>query len=528
MRKVVIKKDKKTSQLNKHWQYCVGSCHAAMALRADYLEQLKQVHEELGIRHVRFHGIFNDDMQVFMKFSDLMPFPGAERLTQLSFRKIGMVYDNILACGMKPYVELSFMPKHLASADTKCGFYYGGCIAPPREDAEWTEFVKKFVAYLIDRYGAEEVESWPFEVWNEPDVFVFWSGTKEQYFHLYEITARAVKEVDGKIRVGGPAASGSKWIGSFMAYCKKRQVPVDFISSHQYAGDPIGGVEATEDLEAEGNPQAEAPAPDLMAHLFDGLEGGSMPDGLRRMMPDKSELIEISPDGFRQNAAIVRQQAEGLPVYYSEWSENGIFSSYTNDTRKVAAYLVKAALDTEHLVEGSSIWCFSDIFEEFSEFPQEFHGGFGLMTHSGVPKPQYYALKMPRDLEENRIELGEDATEKEIGAAAFTGNGRIQILLFRQKMKNLDLPKEKAVIRVELDEEPKAVFLERIDEEHGNPLKVWEGWGSPEDLKPQEKETLIRQTKVEKEDAAYRFEKGCLILEPELGVNDIYMFTVVK
>lgn len=522
-----IRKNMAAKPLNRHWQYCVGSGHATLALRADYLEQLKQVHEELGIERVRFHGIFNDDMQVFMKFSDLMPLPGAERLTQLSFRKIGMVYDNILACGMKPYVELSFMPKHLASSDAKCGFYYGGCIAPPRDDEEWADFIKKFVTYLIGRYGAEEVESWLFEVWNEPDVFVFWSGTKEQYFHLYEITARAVKEVDDKIRVGGPAASGSKWVRSFMAYCKEHQVPVDFISSHQYAGDPIGGVEASDDLEAEGNEQAEAVKPELMQHLFDGLENGSMLDGLRRMMPDKSELTDIPGDGFRQNAAIVKKQAEGLPLYYSEWNENAIFSSYTNDTRKVAAYLVKVALDTENLIDGSSIWCFSDIFEEFSEFPQEFHGGFGLMTHSGVPKPQYYALKMLAELEDDRLELGDGATDKEIGAAAFTGNGKVQVLLFRQKMKNLDLPKEKAVIRVELDTEPQNIFLERIDEDHGNPLKVWESWGSPEDLKPEEKKALIRQTKVEREAVEYRYENGYLVLDAEMGVNDVYLFTII-
>ena len=522
-----IQQNGKARPWNKHWQYCVGSGHASLALRADYLAQLKQVHEELGIQRVRFHGIFHEDMQVFMKFSDLMPLPGAENLNQISFRKVGMVYDNILACGMKPYVELSFMPKHLASSDAKCGFYYGGSIAPPREDAEWAEFIKKFVTYLIDRYGAEEVESWSFEVWNEPDVFVFWAGTKEQYFHLYDVTARAIKEVDDKIQVGGPAASGSKWVKSFLAYCKEHQSPVDFISSHQYAGDPIGGVEASEDLEAEENEQIEAIGQSMMGHLLDDLKEGSMLDGLRRMMPDKSELADIPGDGFRQNAAIVKKQAEGLPVYYSEWNENAIFSSYTNDTRKVAAYLVKAALDTEEIIDGSSVWCFSDIFEEFSEFPQEFHGGFGLLTHSGIPKPQYYALKMLAELGENRLELGEGRTDGEIGIAAFTRNGTLQVLLFRQKMKNLALPKEKATVRIRLESEPKEVRLARIDEEHGNPLRLWEEWGSPEDLKPEEREALIRQTRVEKEETEYSYQEGELVLEAELGVNDIYFYTIV-
>ena len=148
------------------------------------------------------------------------------------------------------------------------------------------------------------------------------------------------------------------------------------------------------------------------------------------------------------------------------------------------------------------------------------------MTHSGVPKSQYYALKMLAELEDGRLELGEGATDEEIGAAAFTGNGKLQILLFRQKMKNLDMPKEKAKVRVELDQEPQSVFQERIDEEHGNPLKVWEEWGSPEDLKPGDKKTLISRTKVEKEAVVYRYEEGRLVLEAELEVNDIYLFTV--
>ncbi|MCM1121891.1 MAG: hypothetical protein NC416_04855 [Eubacterium sp.] len=524
----MIHKNPPLTRLNKHWQYCVGSGHATLALRADYLKQLKQVHEELGIKRVRFHGIFNDDMQVYMKFSDIMPLPNAEKLEQVSFRKIGMVYDNIIACGMKPYVEMSFMPKHLAASDAKCGFYYGGSIAPPRDEEEWKGFIKKFVNYLIKRYGKEEVESWPFEVWNEPDVSVFWAGTKAQYYRLYEITAKAVKEVDENIKVGGPAASGSKWVGSFMKYCEEHQIPVDFISSHQYAGDPIGGVEATTDLEADKNAEAESMNPELMMHLLDGLESGTVLDGMRRVMPDKSEMEDISNQGFRQNAKIVKKQAKGLPVYYSEWNENAIFSSYTNDTRKVASYLVKTALDVEKDIHGSSIWCFSDIFEEFSEFQQEFHGGFGLMTHSGIPKPQYYAMKMLADACENRIDLGEEATAGEIGIAAFMDSEKMQVLLFRQKMKNLDLPKEKADVKIELDWKPESVILERIDEEHCNPLKEWESMGSPTDLLPDELENILDKTKMQQEKLEYGYEGGEVEFSVELGVNDVYFITLKK
>ncbi len=150
-----------------------------------------------------------------------------------------------------------------------------------------------------------------------------------------------------------------------------------------------------------------------------------------------------------------------------------------------------------------------------------------MLTHSGIPKPQYYALKMLVELGENRLEMGEGRTDGKIGVAAFTGNGTLQVLLFRQKMKNLPLPKEKATVRIRLEREPKEVWLVRIDEEHGNPLRLWEEWGSPEDLKPEEREALIRQTRVEKEETEYSYQEGELVLAAELGVNDIYFYTIV-
>ena len=145
--------------------------------------------------------------------------------------------------GMKPFVELSFMPQHLAKEDVRGMFFYRPNICMPKDDQAWIDYIQSFVRFLIDRYGQEEVESWYFEVWNEPDLpVVFFHGTREDYFHLYEITARAIKEVDEKIRVGGPSTSGSKWVKSFVAFCKEHNVPVDFVTTHQYAGDPLGGV----------------------------------------------------------------------------------------------------------------------------------------------------------------------------------------------------------------------------------------------------------------------------------------------
>ncbi|MCD7817730.1 MAG: hypothetical protein LUH07_01575 [Lachnospiraceae bacterium] len=525
----VIKISDKRTEWNKHWQYCVGSGHAAMALRTDYAAQLKRVHEELGIKYVRFHGILNDDMEIFRSLYDINPIKGAERFKQVSFRKVGLVYDNVLACGMKPFVELSFMPTVLADQPEKrLAFYYGGCISRPRDDEEWKAFIQAFVKYLIGRYGKEEVESWPFEVWNEPDVFVFWGGTKTDYYHLYEVTARAIKEVDSDIQVGGPAASGSKWVGSFLAFCKENKVPVDFITVHQYAGDPIGGVESTTDLEEETRTDFVIPEA-LMEQVFASIpEGCDMLTALRMYMPDKSETEDIPPDAFAINSAIVKEQAGDIPIYYTEWNANGIFAAETNDTRKVAAYLVRTALKVEKNMTGSSVWCFSDIFEEFSNFPQEFHGGFGLLSNNGIPKPQYQALRMLGNLPEKRIDLGEGALDGEIAVAAFEDDEKIQLVLVREKMKSLALAPEKITLQIEMEHAPKQSYFERIDENHCNPKKKWDEMGQPLDMTPAEIQQINEAAHTEKEAICTTTIDGYTQVELELGVNDVYFVTIMK
>lgn len=552
-----ITRNAKTEKWNKHWQFCVGSGHAAFALRADYAKQLKFIHDELGIRFVRFHGIFNDDMHTLDNFTHILPIPGMECHQERSFYLCGAAYDNILACGMKPFVELGFMPQALAKNPEHGVNFYGSIFSDPRDHAEWAEYIKAFIRYLLHRYGQQEVESWFFEVWNEPDLQgSFYQGTQEDYFKLYEVTAKAIKEVCPSLRVGGPATSGSKWVKRFVDYCEKKALPLDFVSTHQYSGDPLGGVkdeggpdgmtddiaEKTKTEERHGNRSSDAaaevsarpeetdPREMLMSMIAKAMsnvpEDASCLQILRTIMGDPSETSEIPNFAFRENSGIVKQQAKGLPVYYTEWNMQATFSAYSNDTRKTAAYDVKTALDVEKNVTGSSVWCFSDIFEEFHQFKEEFHGGFGLQTIHGIPKPSFYGLKMLAQAGDERYVLGDEATDGEIGIAAFRDKGKRQVLLFRQKMKQLDLQKERAEVSVELDHAPKGVFLQRIDEEHCNPLKVWEEMGSPADLNPAEVNEIIEKSAMTAEELPYIYEDGKVSFHAELGVNDIYFVTI--
>ena len=304
-------------------------------------------------------------------------------------------------------------------------------------------------------------------------------------------------------------------------------MPVDFVTTHQYAGDPLGGVEDQGDEEGQaGGFEAWQERLRQAEETLKGVGEKTFLAGYRAVTPDKSETTDIPDDLFRRNAARAREQAGDLLLYYTEWNENAIFSAYTNDTRKVAAYDVKMALAVADRVSGSSIWCFSDIFEELHPFPQEFHGGFGMITQNGIPKPVYHAMKLLADAPDTRIDLGPEALDGEIGAAAFEGNGETHVLLFRQKMKNLDLPKEEAVVRLACARKPDSVTVRRIDEDHGNPLKLWEAMGRPDALNRAEVEALKDKSALRPEAWPFTWEGGVLTVRAELGVNDVYGFVI--
>lgn len=518
-----IRKDMPASAFRKHWQFCVGSGEACLALRTDYVKQLKQVHDELGIQYVRFHGIFDDEMGVVTSLSQVLGAEGCREILEYNFHNIGLAYDNVLSCGMKPFVELSFMPSLLAANDDLTLFFTKFHISPPKSYAVWTDFIKQFIQFLLHRYGEAEVESWYFEVWNEPDLFNFFSGKKADYYELYKATVLAIKAVNEKIRVGGPATSGSKWIRSFLAYSKENELPVDFVSTHQYAGDPLGGFDMTEELE-EDNVYFDL----SKIWRFDAIdalpEDVTLLEAYRTQMPDRTEMEMQAKDNFVRHAAYVREEAKGLPLIYTEWNCNSTFSAYTNDTRKVAAYDVKTAFDVEPLLDGSSIWCFSDIFDEFHLFPEEFHGGFGLLSGNGIPKPVYYALKEMSALGEQRIDIGDQVDADEtapVEMAAFKGADAMQIVLYRLCMQQLDLPKTSTCVTVACEREPASVTWLCIDEEHGNPLKCWEAMGRPRDLNRKEIESIKAASAVTREALAYTYEDGKVTFSMELGVNDV-------
>ena len=216
------------TKFDHYWEKCVGACHAYTALREDYRMMLRKAKKDLGFQYVRFHGLFNDQMSVVREVE-----PGKY---EYNFVNIDNIFDFLLSIDMKPFVELSFMPTPFASGDQTC-FYYKGNVTMPKSFELWDGLIVELLKHLESRYRMEELEKWFFEVWNEPDLDFFFAGDQEDYFLLYEHTARAVKSVGANLRTGGPATANNEWIPDFVNYCEKNSVPLDFISTHHYPSD---------------------------------------------------------------------------------------------------------------------------------------------------------------------------------------------------------------------------------------------------------------------------------------------------
>ncbi len=500
--------------INHHWQFCVGSGQAKLAVRADYGRQLKFIHDELGIQRVRFHGIFDDSMQTVMGVDDFMPLPGAGNFTDMAFNQIGAAYDNVLSAGMQPWVELSFMPSRLAKNNKKVTVNANGRSCMPKDNQKWIEFIQSFIRYLLTRYGAEEVEQWYFEVWNEPNMSTFFSGSKEDYFHLYDITARAVKSVDANIKVGGPATAVGEWIGDFIAYTDKQGSPVDFISTHFYPGDGIGDIflgKIILDAVVGG-----------MKRMAKHKKGDTL-TGLRALMIDKTEETEYPKGQMYTKVREVYDTVGGrYPIYFTEWNANALLTSESNETRKPACYQIKSASEMDGYLDGSSVWCFSDAMDEFMLLPDEFPGYWGFVTQNGIPRPQFWAMKLLKDAGCTKYEL--PYTNAEVEIDLYEEGSKKTLFVYRERMKNVDEPKEAYEVKLELEQAPTSVTLVKIDEDHCNPYRVFREIGSPKVLSPQDIAYIKEQSAAKYEKIPFRYENGILHFSGDIGVNDIHCF----
>ena len=450
-----------------YWEHTVGSGHAPLALRADWQAQLRRCHEELGFRYVRFHGILCDDMGTLVDENDRLIY---------SFLNADRIIDFLLEIGMKPFVELSFMPTTLASGK-KTVFHYNANVTPPHDYSQWATLIRKLVTHWVDRYGLTEVRQWFFEVWNEPNLKAFWTGTKADYFRLYKTTARTIKRIDSRIQVGGPATADNQWIPDFLAYCSKNSVPVDFVSTHHYPTDAFGN------------------------------EG----------MDTIGELAHTDAGVMREQTARARAEAGKLPLLYTEWNTSSDSRDALHDQSFAAAFATRIVMEGHGLTECYSFWTFSDIFEEnyFSSVP--FHGGFGLLTLHNIPKPVYRAFEIMHNLG-NEI-LPVHGSHRTVSAWAVRNNREVTVLLTNLAMPRHPIARQKVDLKIATSPEPRGIRIRRIDKTSANPLAAWHRMGKPEYPNSRQIATLERAS-LPKESAgrwkrAGNGVQGSVVLAPQ-------------
>jgi xylan 1,4-beta-xylosidase len=297
----------------------------------EFATALRRAHDDLGVRGVRAHAILHDDNAVVTV--------DGTGTVGYDLDRIDAIYDQILEIGIRPIVELSFMPAALARDPQQTVFTYRGIISPPADWAQWRALIDALARHLISRYGIDEVATWPFEVWNEPNLVVFWTGTVEEYLRLYDETAAALKGVDERLLVGGPSTAASEWIERLAAHAEATGAPLDFVTSHTY---------------------------------------GNMP-------------VHARP-------AMARHGFGDLPVWWTEWGVGSTHFGPIHDTVFGAPFVLSGYAAAQDHLDALAYWVVSDHFEELGRPERLFHNGFGLLTVGNLGKPRYWAAHLAAHL----------------------------------------------------------------------------------------------------------------------------------
>lgn len=462
------------SPLKHFWEHTVGSDHAPVTLRADWQAQLRRCHDELGFRHVRFHGLLSDDMGTLIRRKGQLLY---------SFFNADQILDFLLSIEMKPFVELSFMPEALASGGTTV-FNYEANVTPPKDYNRWATLIRKLISHWAERYGVGEVREWFFEVWNEPNLKQFWTGTQEDYFKLYRHTVEAIKSIDTSLQAGGPATAKNEWIEEFLDFCEKNGLPADFITTHHYPTDAFG----SEDDDTE------------------------------------AQLAKSRRSLLREQAQDTRRRARGRPVYYTEWNTSSNPRDPLHDEPYAAAFVIKTVMEANGLVEGYSFWTFSDIFEE-NYFPSvPFHGGFGLLNLHGIPKPTYRAFELLHRLGSEQLLV--DGLHETVDAWVIRKERSLTVLLTNHALPHHLIRTEQMQITLNNAPEPRYAYVERIDHTHANAKRIWQEMGEPEYLSALDVERLQDASRGWKEPHPWEYADRTIHLDITLPPHAVAAVTL--
>jgi xylan 1,4-beta-xylosidase len=478
---------------------CIGAGRANEGLRADWQQQLAYVKKECDFKYIRMHGLLTDDMGVYREDKNGNP--------EYNFQYVDVLYDFILSIGMKPFVELGFMPEALASGKQTI-FWWRGNVTPPKDYNKWAELIRNLTLHFTQRYGANEVKTWYFEVWNEPNLNVngFWAGTQEEYFKLYKYSAEAIKSVNKEYRVGGPATAGAAWEPEMIDFCVKNSVPLDFISTHAY-----------------------------------GVKQGYLDEfGNSGTVLDKNPM-SLSRDILQSREEIISSSMPNLELHYTEWSSSYTPADPIHDSYHEAAYILQKIKQVGNAANSMSYWVFTDIFEEAGPRFTPFHGGFGLLNYQAINKPAFYSYKFMNQL--GNIEL------KNIDSSSWAckdEKGDLQILFWdftnthpgdsvnNQIYYIRDLPaKSKGRTKINISAIPAGTYeikIFKVGYRVNDPFASYFDLGKPKQLTKEQVQKIKTLNDGSALSSEYIEVKSGKSYQKELEIreNDVFLLTMIK
>ena len=429
-----------------YWEEMFGSGRATLSLRDSYRRDLRAVHAATGLRYVRFHAILDDDVGVYSEDDQGRPV--------YNWSYVDQIYDGLLENGVRPFVELSFMPSKLAVSQQPHAFWYRPLPSPPISYQRWEDLMYRFTSHLVERYGAAEVEQWYFEVWNEPNID-FWSGEPKQatYFELYDHAAKAIQRVDARLRVGGPATAQAAWIPAMIAHAVQNDIPLDFVSTHVYANDKAEDVFGTHEQIERRDMVARA-----VRKVYDEVKASRRPE---------------------------------LPIFWSEYNASYKNEVDVTDDAFMGPWLANNIRLCDGLTASMSYWTFSDVFEEQGVVKTPFYGGFGLIAEGGVPKAAFNAFAMLHRLGDRRIQ-----PELADALATKRADGTLVAAVWNYAAPSAGGTPVQVHLRVNGWTGTPRFHVEIVDPEHGSALSAWRGMGSPP-FPTQQQYSKLRQAAAE-------------------------------
>lgn len=512
-------------KLRRSWTRLMTFGYAPHGLRYDFQEQLKTLQRDIGFEYVRFHGIFADELLLYNETPSGEPY--------YNFNHIDMLLDSLLAQGVRPFLELGFMPTALASGSGSI-FWWEANVTPPKQLDKWLAMLKAFVRHLINRYGISEVSRWYFEFWNEPEIEgVFWHGTKDQFFQLFKASFEMMKSIDPRLKVGGFGNinfyTGDPWVQSFIAFARQHRLVLDFYSFHVYQ---LTVENKREDADSK------------MQSLMQSLNLNDVnPVELMKTLPG----VRLGDENVIPRAvkSIIDETSEiplsGREYWITEWNANTDCRDLIHDTCYMAAFIVRTALLCGPYVEGMGYWTATDLHEEF-RLPQSlFHGGFGLLTYNGIKKAGFHALAF-------LAKLGEEIVLQQEGIIVTRRGDDYQILLYQychynELYSHFDYsqisPKSRYGIFQERNAKRINIQLDgliggtytmdqmRVNRHQGSSYDAWVAMGAPDELSVEGKSHLQRMS-----EPSFRTWKeevvGSIQLEVDLEPHEIQLILLRK